>query len=114
MTAMEHLTKVMDLQLRLRTLREEFQTTRPLLPEETRDFTYDKPVYVAGHTIVRWERVTEKVKVKLRQFGIPSVEARVHELCEDMRDVKRQIIDLGDVPEGYDRVNPNRQEEQHG
>ena len=104
----------MDLQLRLRALREQFQTARPLLPEETRDFTYEKPDYVDGRSIVRWKTVTEKVKVKLRQFGIPTVEARVHELCEDMRDVKQQIIDLGDVPEGYDRVNPNRKEEEHG
>ena len=111
---MKQLINVMDLNLKLRALREEFQSVRPLLPEETRDFTYDKPVYSKSRSSVQWHTVTEPVKVRLRQFGIPTVEARVHELCDEMREIKQRIIDLGDVPEGWDMVNSNKREEEHG
>ena len=111
---MKQLINVMDLNLKLRALREEFQSARPLLPEETRDFTYDKPTYSTGRGPVQWNRVTEKLKVRLRELGIPTVEARIHELCDEMSEVKQQIYDLGDVPEGWDRVNSNKREEEHG
>ena len=104
---MKQLINVMDLQLKLRALREDFQSTRPLLPEETRDVTYEKQALPSG----RWITVTEPMKVQLRQFGIPTVEARMQELCDEMREVKQQIIDLGDVPEGWEMVNSNKGKE---
>ena len=115
---MNRLINVMDLNLRLRALREEFQSARPLLAEETRDFTYDKPTYTAGRgtkgvmgSEVQWVTVTEPVKVRLRQYGIPRVEERIHQICEEIRTVKQQIHDLGDVPEGWDMVKSNKREE---
>ena len=115
---MNQLINVMDLQLKLRALREEFQSARPLLAEEMRDFTYDKPAYTKGRgtkgvigSDVTWVTVTEPVRVRLRQFGIPRVEERIHVICEEIRTIKQQIHDLGDVPEGWDMVKSNKREE---
>ena len=115
---MKRLINVMDLNLRLRALREEFQSARPLLAEETRDFTYDKPTYTAGRgtkgvigSEVQWVTVTEPVRVRLRQHGIPRVEERIHAICEEIIKVKQQIHDLGDVPEGWEMVKSNKREE---
>ena len=114
----KQLINVIDLNLRLRILREEFQSARPLLAEETRDFTYDKPTYTAGRgtkgvvgSDVTWVKVVEPVKVRLRQYGIPRVEERIHVICEEIRTIKQQIHDLGDVPEGWDMVKSNKREE---
>ena len=116
---MEQLINVMDLQLKLRALREEFITARPLLPEETRMITYEKPSYIGERTVLnqkvfKWVTVTERIKIRLRKFGIPAVEERVHELCEEMREIKQQIISLGDVPEGYDKLTQCTSEENYG
>ena len=108
---MKRLINVMDLNLRLRALREEFQSARPLLAEEIRDFTYEKPTYATARSMVTWVTVTEPVRVYLRQYGIPKVEERVHEICEEIRTVKQQIHDLGDVPEGWEMVKSNKREE---
>ena len=108
---MKQLINVIDLNLRLRTLREEFQSARPLLAEETRDFTYEKPIYATARSMVRWVMVTEPVRVRLRQYGIPRVEERIHVICEEIRTIKQQIHDLGDVPEGWEMVKSNKREE---
>lgn len=109
---MNQLINVMDLQLKLRALREEFQSARPLLAEEKRDFTYDTPVYTKGRgSDVTWVTVTEPVRVRLRQFGIPRVEERIQEICKEIREIKQQIHELGDVPEGWEMVKSNKKEE---
>ena len=116
---MKQLINVMDLQLKLRSLRQEFQSARPLLPEETRDFTYEKANYAVGRgttgfrsgEVLGWTTVTVPVRVRLRKFGIPAVEARIRELSKQIRETKQKIRDLGDTPEGWDRVNSNKPEE---
>ena len=119
----KQLINVKDLNLKLRTLREEFQSARPLLAEEIRDFTYSKPTYAVAssgkipsstfkHTpVISWVMVTEPVKVKLRQYGIPRVEERINQICKEIREVKQQIFDLGEVAEGWDMVKSNKREE---
>ncbi len=107
---MKQLINVKDLQLKLCTLREEFQSARPLLAEEMRDFTYEKPTYATARSMVTWVTVTEPVRVQLRQFGIPKVEERIHEICEEIIKVKQQIHDLGYVPEGWEMVKSNKRE----
>jgi len=94
---------VIDLNFNLRAFREEFQSTRPTLPEETRMFTYDKSYFSEGGNI-RWASVTEPVKVRLRRLGLPIYERRVEVLCDQIRNTKEQIIALGGVPDGYEKV----------
>ena len=94
---------IIDLNFNLRAFREEFQSTRPLLPEEIRMFTYDKSFLSEGGNI-RWGKVTEPVKVRLRRFGLPMYERRVELICEQIRKTKEQIIALGGIPDGYEKV----------
>jgi len=94
---------ITDLNFNLRAFREEFQSTRPLLPEETRMFTYDKSYFSEGGNI-RWAAVTEPVKVRLRKFGLPIYERRAEVLCDQIRKTKEEIIALGGIPDGYEKV----------
>jgi hypothetical protein len=103
---------IQDLNFNLRAFREEFQTTRPLLPEETRMFTYDKSYLSKGGNI-RYASVTEPVQVRLRRLGLPLYERRVELLCDQIRKTKEEIIALGGVPDGYEKVtnyNPHLEE----
>jgi hypothetical protein len=82
------------LENQLQTLRDEFETTRPLCPSETRPFTYQK--LKKGKNFKRkdvenWEWVTINSVVALRSLNDPKSNQRCHELSQEIINVKAQI-----------------------
>ena len=86
----------------LKTLRKEFQTTRPICTEEVRPFTYQKLVQVRG--VSESKMVTENTTVRLRQFGIPVFEDRIEELVKEIALTKQAIKDMHCIPAGYESL----------
>lgn len=78
----------------LQTLRDEFETTRPLCPSETRPFTYQK--LKKGKNFKRkdvenWEWVTIDSTVTLRSLNDPKSNQRCHDLSQEIIKIKAQI-----------------------
>ena len=93
-------------QAELKSLRQAFQTSRPLCAPEERSFTYHKPTRVGSDLrVVGWKLVTETIAVQLRQFGIPMFEEQVARLVEEIRQVKALIRVLGCYPAGYESLD---------
>ena len=81
-----------ELVKQLQKLRDQFEDTRPILPTETRPFTYQK--LKKGKRIrdeQNWEWVTIDSTVALRSLKDPKSEERCRELCEQIRAIKREL-----------------------
>ena len=81
---------------KLQELRDQFENTRPYAPEETRPFTYQK--LIKGRKSIgnekNWEWVTEDSTVTLRILGVPEYEHRIHDLSQQIINIKALIKDL--------------------
>ena len=81
-----------ELVKQLQKLRNQFENTRPVLPTETRPFTYQK--LKKGKRIrdeQNWEWVTIDSTVALRSLKDPKSEERCRELCQQIRAIKREL-----------------------
>ena len=76
----------------LQTLRDVFETTRPLCLPETRPFTYQK---IKKGNLRRdeesWEWVTIDSTVTLRSLNDPKSNQRCHDLSQEIIKIKAQI-----------------------
>ena len=89
--------RILVLQNNLQKLRSQLENTRPILPTETRSFTYQKTLK-DNREGKSWKWVTEDSTVNLCKFGISKYERSCYELGQQIRETKDKIISLGYKP----------------
>ena len=80
-----------ELVKQLQKLRNQFENTRPVLPTETRPFTYQKLKKGKRIDEQNWEWVTIDSTVALRSLKDPKSEEICRKLCEQIRAIKKEL-----------------------
>jgi len=84
-----------ELTRQLQKLRDQFENTRPILPAETRPFTYQRVKKDKKGKPLRgepnWEWVTIDSTVVLRSLKDPRSEELCREICQKIRVIKKEL-----------------------